>query len=127
MKKLYKQNVILDFGYHIIVTQKILMEAVEMANRPRLGDIQRDYSVIKSDVRDLTNEFKDFKNEVRTKFKEVDRRDVVRLLQEKNSPYTDKFRYTYEEIGNIVDVSTTEVANIAKDEGLSRRGKSQGA
>lgn len=98
-----------------------------MANRPRLGDLQRDYSGIKSNLRDLTNEFKDFKNEVRSKFKEVDRRDVVRLLQEKNSPYTDKFRYTYEEIANMEGISTTEVANIAKDEGLSRRGKSQGA
>lgn len=98
-----------------------------MAKRPRLADIQRDYNGIKSDVRDLTNEFKDFKNEVRSKFKEVDRRDAVRLLQEKNSPYTNKSRYTYEEIGNMVGVSTTEVANIAKEEGLSRRGKAQGA
>lgn len=98
-----------------------------MANRPKLGDLQKGYSSVKNDVRDLANELKDFKSEVHAKFKDVDRREVIRLLQEKNSPYSDKFRYTYEEIANIVGISTTEVANIAKDEGLSRRGNSRGA
>ncbi|WP_035288022.1 hypothetical protein [Clostridium sp. KNHs214] len=98
-----------------------------MANRPRLGELQRENVNIKNELRDFKNEFKDFKNEVRSKFKDVDRRDTIRLLQEKNSPYSDKFRYTYEEIGNAVGISTTEVANIAKEEGLSRRSKSQGA
>jgi|LAHS01.1.fsa_nt_gb beta-N-acetylglucosaminidase len=98
-----------------------------MANRPKLGQIQKDYSDLKSDMRNLNNDLKGFKNEVRSKFKEIDRRDVIRLLQEQNSIYSDKYRYTYEEIGSMVGISTTEVANISKEEGLARRGKSQGA
>lgn len=110
-----------------VYRKNVILEVFSLANRPRLGDLQKGQNSLKGDFRDFKNEFKDFKNEVRNKFKEVDRREVIRLLQEKNSPYSDKFRYTYEEIGNIVGISTTEVNNIAKEEGLSRRGSSQGA
>lgn len=98
-----------------------------MAVRPKLRDIQKDYSSLKNGLRDLSTEFKDFKSEVKAQFKQVNTREVIRLLQKKNSPYSDKFRYTYEEISNMIGISTTEVANIAKDEGLARRNKFQGA
>jgi t-SNARE complex subunit (syntaxin) len=56
--------------------------------------------------------------------KEVNRvsdNQILILLQESNSPYTQKPRYTYEEISNISGKSTGHISNLAKKHGLSRR------
>jgi hypothetical protein len=43
------------------------------------------------------------------------------MLKETNSPYSDKPRYSYEEISSATGRSTGYISNVAKENGLSRR------
>jgi hypothetical protein len=81
-----------------------------MANRPTMKQLQ-------------TNDRKQDErlDKLEEEVKGLRRREIIGYLREKNIPGSPKFRYTYEEIANLVGLSTTVVANIAKEEGLSRR------
>lgn len=52
--------------------------------------------------------------------KEIKQVQVVELLQKKK-PQTDDYLYTYRNIGDIVDLSTATISNIAKANDLSRK------
>ncbi|EJR51887.1 MULTISPECIES: hypothetical protein [unclassified Bacillus cereus group] len=58
---------------------------------------------------------------VEQRLKNLERREIINLLKEKNIPGGSKYRYTYEEITKLVDASPSVVARIAKEEGISRR------
>lgn len=46
---------------------------------------------------------------------------IVKMLQETNSPYSDKQRFSYDEISNATGRSTGYISNMARDNNLSRR------
>lgn len=72
----------------------------------------------------LTQELNDLKaksTHTDERLKNLERREIITLLQEKNIPGSSKYRYTYEEIAEIVGTSPSTVARIAKEEGISRR------
>lgn len=46
---------------------------------------------------------------------------IVQLLQERNSPFSDKPRYTYDEISEMTGRSTGYISKLAQKHGLSRR------
>lgn len=46
---------------------------------------------------------------------------IIQMLKETNSPYSDKPRYSYDEISAASSRSTGHISNLAKENGLSRR------
>lgn len=61
-------------------------------------------------------------NDHAEKIKKGERREIIRLLQEKNTnKVSSRFRYTYDEIAEKMECSSATISNIAKEEGLSRR------
>lgn len=81
-----------------------------MANRPTMKQLQESDRKQNNRLDNLEKEIKASK-----------RREIIRYLSEMNMPGSSRYRYTYEEIANFMDVSTTLVANIAREEGLPRR------
>lgn len=81
-----------------------------MANRPTMKGLQNNDRRQNERIEKLEEEVRGIK-----------RREIIGYLREKNIPGSSKYRYTYDEIANIFNVSTTTIANIAKEEGLARR------
>jgi hypothetical protein len=51
----------------------------------------------------------------------ITKTQIIQLLSESNSPFSNKPRYTYDEISTITGRSTGYVSNLAQKQGLSRR------
>lgn len=88
-----------------------------MANRPTMTKMQKQIDELKRDQLKTNQDVKRHELEL----KAIQRRDVIKLLSEKSTPNSARYRYTYDEIGEIVGCSSGTVANIAKENGLSRR------
>lgn len=64
------------------------------------------------------------KKEIKENTQQIDRltdAKIIDMLQETNSTYSSRPRYSYEEISNATGKSTGYISNIAKENGLSRR------
>lgn len=46
---------------------------------------------------------------------------IIDMLQETNSPYSDKPRYSYKEISAATNRSSGYISNLAQEKGLGRR------
>lgn len=62
-------------------------------------------------------EYKNLKNQVDL----LTDNDIIQMLQEVNSVYSNKPRYSYEEISQATGRSTSYISSLAKEHGLSRR------
>lgn len=81
-----------------------------MAKRPTMKELQTSDKMQNTRLDKLEEEVRASK-----------RREIMRYLSERNDPRSSRYRYTYDEIASFMDVSTTQVANIAREEGLARR------
>ncbi|TKI82226.1 hypothetical protein [Bacillus mycoides] len=88
-----------------------------MANRPTQAKQKREIDKLKKDYCQLNIRVQTVEEEM----KKVRRREIIRMLQEKTHHKSARYKHTYEEIAEEMDYSSTTVANIAKEEGLSRR------
>jgi len=89
-----------------------------MANRPTMSKLQKELDSLKREQLAVNQRL----NEHEQMIKQGQRREIIRLLQEKNTNKTNsKPRYTYSEIAEMMDCSSATVSNIAKEEGLSRQ------
>lgn len=88
-----------------------------MANRPTMSKMQREIEKLKKEQFQTNLTVQRHEEEL----KRVQRREIIRMLQEKNTPRSTRFRFTYEEIAQEMGCSSATVSNIAKEEGLSRR------
>jgi hypothetical protein len=83
----------------------------------RINDLERRVAKLEENEGKNTREIKDIKRQVELL---TDDR-IIQMLQEVNSPYSDKPRYSYDEISAASGRSTGYISNLAKDNGLSRR------
>lgn len=83
----------------------------------KINDLQRRVAQLEESDHRKTREIKDIKRQVDLL---TDDR-IIQMLQETNSPYSDKPRYSYDEISSASGRSTGYISNLAKDNGLSRR------
>ena len=81
-----------------------------MANRPRMKTMQNEINQLKETIRDHEQ-----------RLKNVEEREIIKMLQETNRPGSSRPRYTYKEIAEEVGVSASTVNNIAAKNNLSRR------
>ncbi|MGF1438738.1 hypothetical protein ACQUW6_32095 [Bacillus thuringiensis] len=88
-----------------------------MANRPTQAKQKREIDKLQKDYCQLNIRVQTVEEEM----KKVRRRAIIRMLQEKTLHKSARYKYTYEEIAEEMGYSSTTVANIAKEEGLSRR------
>ncbi|MFQ6571466.1 hypothetical protein ACLOF6_27620 [Bacillus sp. AF53] len=88
-----------------------------MANRPTQAKQKREIDKLKRDYCQLNIRVQTVEEEM----KKVKRREIIRMLQEKTHHKSARYKYTYEEIAEEMGCSSTTVANIAREEGLSRR------
>lgn len=95
-----------------------------MANRPTMKSLQKENQNLSKRVQTLEDNDRATRREIKEnkeQIKNLQRNDIIQLLQEMNSPYSQRYRYTYDEIADQLEVSKGTVANIAKEENLSRR------
>ena len=83
----------------------------------KINDLQRRVAKLEENDQRKTREIKDIKSQVDLL---TDDR-IIQMLQETNSPYSDKPRYSYDEISAASGRSTGYISNLAKEHGLSRR------
>lgn len=88
-----------------------------MANRPTMSNMQKQIDELKRAQLKTNQEVK--RHEV--ELKQIQKREIVTMLSEKNTPTSSRFRYTYDEIAVALGCSPATVSNIAREYGLSRR------
>ena len=80
----------------------------------RINDLERKVSSLELEIQKQGKELKTHKQLL------TDSR-IIQMLQEKNSPHSNRPRYTYEEISAETGRSTGYISNLARENGLSRR------
>ena len=60
-------------------------------------------------------------SKLETGYQRITDTQIIQSLRESNSPYSNKPRYTYEEISSMTGRSTGYISNLAQKNGLSRR------
>ncbi|EOP79369.1 MULTISPECIES: hypothetical protein [Bacillus cereus group] len=88
-----------------------------MAKRPTKAQQKRDFEKMYKEVCDLKLIVKRHDEEI----KNSQRREIIRMLQERTHHKSERYKFTYTEIAEEMGYSYTAVANIAREEGLSRR------
>ncbi|MCW6107824.1 hypothetical protein [Clostridium sporogenes] len=81
-----------------------------MAKRPKMKTMQADIVQMKTKLQ-----------EHEERIKSIEEREIIKMLQEKNRPGSERPRYTYQEIAEVTRVSAGTVNNIAAKNNLSRR------
>lgn len=90
-----------------------------MASKNKISDLRKEVEELKIEQQKTKNKLRQHDEEI----KGFQHREIRRLLEEKNSPVSKRFRYTYEEIANELNCSPSTVSNVAREYGLSRRMK----
>lgn len=83
----------------------------------KINDLQRRVAQLEESEQRTTREMKDLKRQVDL----LTDSQIIQMLQETNSPYSNKPRFSYSEIAEASGRSTGYISNLAKDNGLSRR------
>lgn len=95
-----------------------------MANRPTMNGLRRQVQNLENKVSGQQEEIRKLEKEVKSntaRIGNVERNEIIEKLQEKNTPNSNRYRYTYQEIADDVGCTKSTVTTIAKETGLSRR------
>lgn len=82
-----------------------------------INDLKKRVAKLEEKVEKKDREFKDLKAQVDLL---TDDR-ILQMIQETNTPFSNKPRYSYDEIATASGRSTGYISNLAKEHGLSRR------
>ncbi|MDA1850288.1 hypothetical protein PDL09_24270 [Bacillus cereus] len=88
-----------------------------MAKRPTKAQQKRDIDKMYKDLCDLKLIVKRHDEEI----KNSQRREIIRMLQERTHHKSERYKFTYMEIAEEIGCSYTTIANIAREERLNRR------
>lgn len=91
--------------------------------RKEIQDLKIEHQKSKNKQRQADEETKNRLKKHDEEIKAIQHREIRRLLEERNLPISNRFRYTYEEIANELNCSPSTVSNVAREYGLSRRMK----
>ncbi|MET1029362.1 hypothetical protein [Domibacillus tundrae] len=94
-----------------------------MANRPTMSKLQKELQQVKSEFKQFKVQTEEKQKAQENQIKDINRREIISMLQKTLPHNPSRPFYTYDEIAKQMNCSSTSIANIAKEAGISRRDK----